>query len=116
MPQQQDGLRHFMVGLHKEHRVEAVGREQRIIALAQNGTDIWQLLLLDAITDVMEIGRIDVDGIDPARASDPACGTHAEPARTGTDVGNCRPGVYPQQVHDPVDLQLLVSFWVLKNR
>jgi hypothetical protein len=73
MPQQQDGLRHFMVGLHKEHRVDAVGREQRVIALAQNGTDVWQLLLLGAITDVMEIGRINVDGIDPAGASDPAC-------------------------------------------
>ena len=67
MPQQQDGLRHFMVGLHKEHRVDAVGREQRVIALAQNGTDVWQLLLLGAITDVMEIGRINVDANECAQ-------------------------------------------------
>jgi hypothetical protein len=39
----------------------------------------------------MQIGRIDVDGIDPASASHPACRPYAEPTRTGNDVGNRRP-------------------------
>jgi hypothetical protein len=39
-----------------------------------------------------------------------------EPTRTGTDIGNCRPGVYPQQVHDLVDLELLIPLEILKNR
>jgi hypothetical protein len=105
-----------MVGLHEEHRIDTVRREQRVITFAQDGAEIWQLFLLGAIADVMQIGRIDVDGIDPASASHPACRPYAEPTRTGTDVGNRRPGVYPQQVHDLVDLQLVISFWVLKNR
>ena len=116
VPQQQDGPRHFMVGLHKEHCIDAVGRKQRVIALAQDGSDIRQLLPLGAIANVLEIGRIDVDGLDPAGASYPACGTHAEPTRAGTDVGNCGPHVYPQQVHDLVELQLLISFGILENR
>ena len=56
VPHQHDGLRHFMVGFHEEHCVDAVGREQRVIALAPDSADIGQLLLLGAITDVMEAG------------------------------------------------------------
>ena len=116
MPQQHDGLRRFMVSLHKEHRVDAVGREPRVIGLAQDGADINQLLLPGPIADVTEIGRIDVDGLDPTGASRPACGTRAEPTRTGTNIGNYGPGVYPQQVHDPIDLELLIPLGILKNR
>ena len=64
----------------------------------------------------MEIGRIDVDGVDTVGTSDPACGTHAEPPRSGTDIGNRGLGVNPQQVHYPVDLQLLISFGALEDR
>ena len=52
VPQQYDGLRHFMVGFHEEHCVEAVGRQQRVIALAQM-MRILGVLLSGAIADVI---------------------------------------------------------------
>jgi hypothetical protein len=47
-----------MVAFNEKDRVDAVGREQRVIAVAQDGADIGQVLLLDTIADVTEIGRV----------------------------------------------------------
>src|SRR4029077_9913683 len=96
---------YLVVGLEKQHGVDAVGWDLWIVGVAQDRLYILELLFFRALVNVMNCLRADVPSINPAPAGDAASGAHREPARSGTDVGNVFAGLNAKHIHDAVDLQ-----------
>src|SRR5579864_2974163 len=106
---------YFVVGLEQQHGINTIGRKLRIVGLAEDRPDIVELLFLRALLNVLNCFRIDVNGINRARSGQSAGGTHREPSRSGTDVGNILAGLDGEHVHYAVDLQTLVPSWGIEN-
>src|SRR5258708_24414201 len=100
---------YLVVGLEQQHGVDAVGRDLRIVGLAEYRFYVVELLFFRAPVNVLNCFRVDVHSIYCARGRDAASGAHREPTRSGTDVGNALSPRNAKHIHDAADLQTLIS-------
>ena len=71
---------YLVIGLEEEYGIDAVGGQLGIVGPTQDRLDVLQLLFVDAIVDVVDGFRIDVDGIDFTCVRDSLGGANSEPS------------------------------------
>src|SRR5580658_1851080 len=100
---------HLVIGLKQQYGIDAIPWELWIVGLAEDRLYVPELLFFRALGNVLNRLRVDVHGINRARARGAARSAHREPARAGTDVGYVFAWLNAQHVHDAVDLQAFFS-------
>src|SRR6185312_9887423 len=71
---------HFVVGLEKQCRINAVRRQQRVVWMAKGGLDVADALALGALLNILDGFRVDIDGVDKPSLRDSAGGTNGKPS------------------------------------
>src|SRR5258708_39124237 len=106
---------YLVVGVEEQPGVDAVGRDLRIVGLAEYRFYVVELLFFRAPVNVLNCFRVDVHSIYCARGRDAASGALREPTRSGTDVGNALSARNAKHFHDAVDLQALIAPHGIEN-
>ncbi|SPE21751.1 hypothetical protein SBA7_10052 [Candidatus Sulfotelmatobacter sp. SbA7] len=104
-----------MVGLQQQHCINAVGRKQRVVGLAQDRPHVVQMFPFRAVFNEADGLRIDVYRVHKPGFRDAPGGAHREPPRSRPNIRHVFPRTDAQNVHYAVDLQPIFSPRRIKN-
>src|SRR5215216_6070729 len=101
-------LDELVIRVDDERRVEALGRQARVVFLSAHDLDIGDLRS-ERRLQLAQADRIDVDRVDASLRADRPGETRREKSTAGADVGDMRAGHHAELAKDVVDALPLLA-------
>jgi hypothetical protein len=113
--EQSDRLRYFVIGLQEQHSVNTSLWKKRIVLLTENRPNVCKGLTFGPLLDMFQIITIDLNSVNETIIAYATRSSHRKPTRACSNIRNSGSFSNAEEIHDAVDLKLLLPFRIFKH-